>query len=164
MVSQRIKQIAEKIGAKPWTQPEEQEIDPDTPIPVPNRHDKRRAKRYNGISGTTEVHDILRLGTKRRPGKTGSPHWFRLMKYEAAKRKTLEKVATDRLEPAVGKIALDLHAAGYDNVWKVCEVRDVNDFLKHGQAGNPEHGIRGVDLIRLRAYLEQQGLSVQWEI
>lgn len=133
MNKQRLKQFAEKIGAKVWTDSEEQEIDPDKPIEVPNRRDKRRAKQYSTPSGTGGVHDLLRLGSRpgRAKGATGQPLWFRQMKFEAARRKSLEKVTMDRLEPAVGRIALDLYHAGYETVWDVTEVENINEFLKH---------------------------------
>lgn len=163
--SSLVKKIREHFGLEVTPFKSEQEINEDTPILVPNRRNKRAARIRNTVSGTTGVHDALRAGTRasRRAKRTGQPEWFRQMKYEAERRKILEGVSTDRLEPAVGRIARDLHAAGYDNVWKVCQVEDINQFLKHGQAGMPEIGIRVNDLIRLRAYLEQQGLTVKWD-
>lgn len=166
MSKKQLKQITNKFGKFiPWAkEPEEGEIDPDQPIEVPNRRDKRRYGERGRVAGTGEVHDLLRLGGSRRRPKTGQPLWFRQMKYEAARRKALEKVTMDRLEPAVGRVALDLYHAGYETVWKVTQVEDVNDFLKHGRYDGREHGIRTEDLAKLRAYLVQQRVPVKWEI
>lgn len=161
-----VRKIKEKFGAeiRPW--PEQEEIDADTPMPVPNRRDKRRAKQYGkGSSSTGTVHDALRLGARpgRTRGATGQPLWFRQMKYDEQRRKALEKVQLDRLEPAVGRIALDLFHAGYKSVWQVTQVEDITEFLKHGKADCPDHGIRVEDLKKLRAYLVQQRVPVKWE-
>lgn len=151
------------LAAEPWT--DQEEIDPDRPMLVPNRSNKRAAKQYNRVAGTTPTHDVLRLGPSPKIAKkTGQPHWFRVMKYEAARRKALEKVSLDRLEPAVGRIALDLYHAGYENVWQVTQVEDVNTFLKHGRYDGREHGIRADDLKKLRTYLIKQQVPVKWEV
>lgn len=160
----RLKQITNKFGKNPNPETEEQEIDPDQPIPVPNRREKRHFGERSTPKGTGEVHDILRRGRAHRSAKTGQPHWFRVMKFEAARRKSLEKVPLDRLEPAVGRVALDLFHAGYKNVWQVTQVESAKEFLQHGQHDNQDIAISGRDLKKLRAYLVQQRVPVKWEI
>jgi hypothetical protein len=163
-----FKKLAGKLaeaGAKVWSANEEQEIDPDKPYEVPNRRDKRRAKQFSTPSGTGAVHDTLRLGARPARAKraTGQPLWFRRMKYDVEQRKALEKVTMDRLEPAVGRVALDLYHAGYKTVWAVTQVEDVNTILKHGRHDNQDIGVSSHDLQKLRKYLIQQRVPVKWE-
>lgn len=161
-----VQKIQEKFGITATPFKTEEEIDLDTPILQPNRANKRRAKQRSTPSGTGEVHDALRLGARpgRTRGATGQPLWFRMMKYEAQRQKSLEKVTMDRLEPAVGRIAMDLWAAGFRTVWDVTQIEDVNTFLKHGQHDNQDIGISVSALRKLRAYLVQQRVPVKWEV
>lgn len=160
------RKIKQKLGVEvePW--PEQEEIDQDTPIPQPNRRDKRRAKQYRTSSGTGSVHDSLRLGA--RPGRakraTGQPLWFRQMKYDAMRRRSLEKVQLDRLEPAVGSVVVDLFHAGYRNVWQLTQVEDANELLRVGRQTDIAHGVRSKELKKLRDYLIQQRVPVKWEV
>lgn len=159
-----VKKIQQMFGAKVEAWSDQEEIDPDKPILQPNRRDQRRAKQHGARGGTGAVHDALRLGPRagRVKRATGQPLWFRQMKYNEARRKSLEKVTMDRLEPAVGQIALDLYAAGYKTVWDVTEVEEINEFLRHGQHDKPEIGISVNGLRKLRTYLTQQRVPVKW--
>ncbi len=161
--SSKIEKIRKLFGGKVEVQ---EEIDPDQPQLVPNRREKRLHYGQHGHkAGTGKVHDILRLGSRpgRAKGKTGQPNWFRVMKYEDARRKALLKVDILRLESAVGSIAADLHAAGFKNVWDVTQVEDVKTFLLHGKSGDQGHGIRVNDLKKLRDYLIKQRVPVKWD-
>lgn len=167
MSKQQLKQITNKFGKFiPWAkEPEEGEIDPDQPFQVPNRAEKRQ--RYGERStpkGAGKIHDVLRRGHGRRRPKTGQPQWFKVMKYEAARRKVLEKVRLDRLEPAVGQIAVDLYYGGYRNVWQVSQVEDINELLRVGRHGASYMGVRSRELKKLRDYLVAQRVPVKWEV
>lgn len=164
------KELAEKIrqmfGGKVEVWSDQDEVDPDKPIPQPNRREKRLYGRERGKGGTGKVHDSMRLGA--RPGRagrrTGQPLWFRQMQYDQQRRKALEKVELDRLEPAVGRVAVDLHAAGYKNVWQLTQVEDVNELLRVGHQSDIAHGVRSKELKKLRDYLIQQRVPVKWEV
>ena len=157
--------IREKFGmtAEPW--PDQEEVNLDAPTVKANRADKRRSKQRGSLAGSSSVHDVLRLGP--RPGRakraTGQPNWFQQMKWEAQRRKALEKVSLDRLEPAVGRIALDLYHAGYESVWGVTQVKDINTLLRVGRHDTPEMGVSSSELKRLRTYLVQQRVPVKWD-
>ena len=163
------KELAEKIrqmfGGKVEVWSEQDEVDPDKPIPQPNRREKRLYGKERGKGGTGKVHDTLRLGA--RPGRakrtTGQPLWFRQMKYDQLRRKALEKVELDRLAPAVGRVAEDLYRAGYKNVWQLTQVENVNTLLRVGHHDNPAVGISHKELKKLRDYLIQQRVPVKWE-
>lgn len=161
-----VRRIKQKFGVEIDPGAEQEEIDQDKPLLVPNRRDKRHAKRYNTPAGTTSVHDALRLGPRpgRVKGATGQPLWFRQMKYDAQRRKALEKVPLDRLVPAVGQIAADLFYGGYKNVWQLTQVEDVNELLKVGRHGASYMGVRSKELKHLRDYLVQQRVPVKWEV
>lgn len=158
------KKIRQKLGQA--IEPDQEQIDPDAPMRVPNRKDKRRSKQASSSSGSGSVHEALQLGPNagRKKRATGQPNWFRQMKYDDMRRKALEKVDLDQLEPAVGPVAVSLYRGGYRNVWQLTQVTDVNDLLKVGQHDNPETGLRARDLAKLRTYLVQQRVPVKWEI
>lgn len=155
MVARKLKQVTNKFG-KDLNKPEPEEQDPDKPMLQANRADRRRAKQKKDTKGTTKVHDALRLGPNGRSrSKTGQPKWFRKMKYEQEKRKVLEGVETSLLEMAVGKVALQMEDAGYRNVWEVSQAKSLQHLVSLG--------MKETDLLRLRAYLEEQGLTVRWD-
>ena len=151
-----IRSIEKKTRHLPGKQPKEP--GPDDFVVAPNRRDRRRSGKKERERGVGEVDDILALGPNagRKSGRgTGSVEWLRRAQYEREKRQALSKVETGRLSSAVGKVAQALQDAGYETVWDLVNVPELSKFT--------EQGFSESDMLRVRGYLEQQGLSVVWE-
>lgn len=146
-------EILRKMGFKSKKDPKKQDR------VEPNRGDRRSVRRTNRKKSkqTSSVQQILAMGPNPSVrSKTGKPEWFRKMKFEEERRKILSKVATNRLEPAVGEIAILVHNAGWGNVWAFSREVNPKRFL--------DLGMKEAELIKFRNYLLSQNIPVVWKL
>lgn len=125
----------------------EQKSDQDAPQIVPNRAMMRRVRRshYKSV-------DDRRYNRPR--SRTGSPDWFRSMKFMGRVKAELLKVRVADLDLPDAVIA-GLAGIGYDNVWKLSQA-DRADLLKG-------HGIGPAALKKVRAALVRRSVPVAWK-
>jgi hypothetical protein len=135
-------------------EPTEVKDDPDKPVLVPNRANRRAMKRshYKAYESATRAN--------RPRSRTGKPDWFRTMQFKARIKEVLSQSLTIHLYPGShdGEPPRELEAlsnAGFKNVWLLSQA-DRADLLA-------VKGIGPAKLKIIRAALVSRSVPVAWK-